>query len=206
MFTEVTRALRPAAVVLIVFAAITGLAYPAFVTLIAQIAMPKQANGSLIRDGDRLIGSSLIAQGFTDPRYFHPRPSAAGKGYDAGASGATNLAPGSKDLREAIAARIAQARAHGMTGPDVPPDLVTTSASGLDPDLSPEAAFAQVEAVAAARGIPPGDVRALVSGSIETPLLGMIGEPHVNVLRLNLALDRGAVHRQTVRASANGAR
>ncbi len=206
MFTEVTRALRPAVVLLIVFAAITGLAYPALVTLVAQVAMPKQANGSLIRQGDRIIGSSLIAQGFASQHYFHPRPSAAGKGYDASASGATNLSPGSKDLRDAVAVRIADARAHGMTGPNVPPDLVTTSASGLDPDLSPEAAFAQVGAVAAARGMPAGEVRELVSRSVETPLLGLIGEAHVNVLRLNLELDRRAGNRQTARPSANGAR
>jgi potassium-transporting ATPase KdpC subunit len=190
MFTEITRALRPAVVLLLLFAAITGLAYPALITGIAQVAMPAQANGSLIRDGDRVIGSSLIAQGFAGPGYFHPRPSAAGKGYDASASGATNLAPGSKDLRDAIAARFAEARAQGMTGPQVPPDLVTTSASGLDPDLSPEAAFAQVGRVAAARGMAPRELRRLVDDAVEYPLLGLIGEPRVNVLRLNLELDR----------------
>ncbi len=190
MFTEITRALRPAIVLLLLLAVITGLAYPALITGIAQVAMPEQANGSLIRDGDRVIGSSLIAQGFAGPGYFHPRPSAAGKGYDASASGATNLAPGSKDLRDAVAARVAEARAQGMTGPQVPPDLVTTSASGLDPDLSPEAAFVQVGRVAAARGLAPRKLRRLVDNAVEFPLLGLIGEPHVNVLRLNLALDR----------------
>jgi K+-transporting ATPase ATPase C chain len=206
MFTEVTRSLRPAAVLLLLFATITGLGYPALITGIAQISMPMQANGSLIREGNRVVGSALIAQGFSDPRYFHPRPSAAGKGYDASASGATNLAPGSKDLRDAIAARIVAARAQGMTGPQVPPDLVTTSASGLDPDLSPEAAFAQVSRVAAARGIPAGEVHKLVSSSIGTPLLGLIGDPHVDVLLLNLKLDASATNRQLGRPSAIGPR
>ncbi len=190
MFTEITRALRPALVLLVILSAITGLAFPALVTGVAQVAMPAQANGSLIREGDRVIGSFLIAQGFASPRYFHSRPSAAGKGYDAAASAATNLAPGSKDLRDAIAARVADARAEGMTGLPVPPDLVTTSASGLDPHLSPEAAFFQVERIAKARGLAPAQVRALVERSIAAPLFGIIGEPHVNVLDLNRQLDR----------------
>lgn len=190
MLTEITRALRPALVLLVILSAITGLAFPALVTGVAQVAMPAQANGSLIREGDRVIGSSLIAQGFASPRYFHSRPSAAGKGYDAAASAATNLAPGSKDLRDAIAARVADARAEGMTGLPVPPDLVTTSASGLDPHLSPEAALFQVERIAKARGLAPAQVRALVERSIAAPLFGIIGEPHVNVLDLNRQLDR----------------
>lgn len=190
MLTEITRALRPALVLLIVLSAITGLAFPALITGVAQVAMPAQANGSLIREGNRVIGSELIAQGFASPRYFHPRPSAAGKGYDAAASAATNLAPGSKDLRDAIAARVDDVRAEGMTGLPVPPDLVTTSASGLDPHLSPEAALFQVERIAKARGLAPVQVRALVERSIALPLFGLIGEPHVNVLDLNRQLDR----------------
>jgi len=190
MLTDITRALRPAVVLLFLLAGITGLAFPALITGVAQVAMPAQANGSLIREGDRVVGSSLIAQGFTGPSYFHPRPSAAGKGYDASASAATNLAPGSKDSRDAIATRVADARAEGITGVNVPPDLVTTSASGLDPDLSPEAAFAQVKRVANRRGIPEAQIRSLVEKSIEHPLFGIIGEPHVNVLLLNRQLDR----------------
>lgn len=190
MLTEITRALRPAVVLLLLLAVITGLAFPALITGIAQVVIPAQANGSLIREGGRVVGSSLIAQGFTGPRYFHPRPSAAGKGYDASASAATNLAPGSKDLRDAVATRLADARAEGITGVNVPPDLVTTSASGLDPDLSPEAAFAQAKRVANTRGIHEAQIRALVEESIEHPLLGIIGEPHVNVLLLNRQLDR----------------
>jgi potassium-transporting ATPase KdpC subunit len=190
MFIELRAALRPAIFLLLLLAGITGLAYPAVITGIAQVALPGQANGSLIVDKGAIVGSELIAQGFVSPGYFHPRASAAGKGYDASASAATNLAPGSKDLRDAIATRVADARAEGMTGPNVPPDLVTTSASGLDPDLSPEAAFAQVGRVAKARGLGEAQVRALVTSATEYPLLGIIGEPHVNVLLLNRQLDR----------------
>ena len=190
MLTEIRTALRPAATLLLVLSAITGLAYPALITAAAQVALPAQANGSLIVDKGTVVGSELIAQGFAAPRYFHPRPSAAGKGYDANASAATNLAPGSKDLRDAIAGRVADARAYGMTKGSIPPDLVTTSASGLDPDLSPEAAFWQIPRVATARGIPEARVRALVERSIAWPLLGIIGDPHVNVLLLNRQLDR----------------
>ena len=190
MLTEIRTALRPAVTSLLLLAGITGLAYPALITAAAQVALPAQANGSLIVDRGTVIGSALIAQGFAAPRYFHPRPTAAGKGYDASASAATNLAPGSKDLRDAIAGRVADARAYGMTKGSIPPDLVTTSASGLDPDLSPEAAFWQIPRVATARGIPEARVRALVERSIAWPLLGIIGEPHVNVLLLNRQLDR----------------
>lgn len=190
MLTEIRTALRPAATLLLVLSAITGLAYPALITAAAQVALPAQANGSLIVDKGTVVGSELIAQGFAAPRYFHPRPSAAGKGYDASASAATNLAPGSKDLRDAIAGRVADARAYGMTKGSIPPDLVTTSASGLDPDLSPEAAFWQIPRVATARGIPEARVCALVERSIAWPLLGIIGDPHVNVLLLNRQLDR----------------
>lgn len=190
MLTELRAALRPAIVLLLLLTGITGLVYPAIITGVAQVAMPSQANGSLITDNGRIVGSELIAQGFASPRYFHPRPSAAGKGYDASASAATNLAPGSKDLRDAIAARVSDARAKGLTGVNVPPDLVTTSASGLDPDLSREAAFAQVGRVAKARGRNAADVRSLVERQVEHPVLGIIGERRVNVLLLNRQLDR----------------
>ena len=190
MLTEIRSALRPAVILLAILALMTGLVFPAVVTGIAQVTMPGTANGSLIRDGDRIIGSELIAQGFVGPAYFHPRPSAAGQGYDASASAGTNLAPGSKALRDAIAARVTEARAQGLTGDLVPPDLVTTSASGLDPDLSPEAALSQIHRVAAARSVDEGRLRALVAEQVERPLLGIIGEPRVNVLLLNRQLDR----------------
>ncbi len=190
MLTEITRALRPAIVLLLLLASITGLAYPLLITGVAQVAMPTRANGSLIVDGGKVVGSELIAQGFASPRYFHPRPSAAGKGYDAAASAATNLAPGSKDLRDAIAARVADARAQGLTGADVPPDLVTTSASGLDPDLSPEAAFAQIGRVAKARGLAEPQIREVVERNVAYPMLGIIGVARINILLLNRQLDR----------------
>jgi K+-transporting ATPase ATPase C chain len=190
MLTELRASVRPAIVLLLLMAAITGLAFPALITGIAQITMPVRANGSLVTENGKIIGSELIAQGFAAPGYFHPRPSAAGKGYDASNSGATNQAPGSKHLRDAIATRVADARKQGLTGVFVPPDLVTTSASGLDPDLSPEAAFSQVARVARARGLDEALLRGLVQGAIVYPLLGLIGEPHVNVLLLNRQLDQ----------------
>jgi K+-transporting ATPase ATPase C chain len=191
MLTEIRSALRPAIVLLLMLAGITGLVFPAVITGIAQVVFPDQANGSLIVDDGKVIGSELIAQGFTGAGYFHPRPSAAGKGYDASASGATNLAPGSKDLRDAIATRVAEARAQGLTR-DIPADLVTTSASGLDPDLSPEAAFSQVARVAKARGMSETTVYALVKDAIAYPTFGLIGDPHVNVLMLNRQVDRSS--------------
>ena len=188
--TELLRALRPTVVLLFLVTLVTGLLYPAAITGIAQLALPVQANGSVLSDSrGNPVGSALIGQNFATSRYFHPRASAAGKdGYDASSSSATNLAPGSKDLRDAIAKRVKDARAEGMTG-DIPADLVTTSASGLDPDLSPEAAFLQVPRVAKARGLDVAKVRALVEAGTAHPLLGIIGEPHVNVLLLNRQLD-----------------
>lgn len=187
MLTELKNAIRPAMVLLLLLTAITGIAYPLAMTGIAQVAMPTQANGSLIREGERIVGSELIGQNFAGARYFHPRPSAAGEnGYDASASAASNLAPGSKNLRDRIAASVADS---GLTG-NVSADLVTTSASGLDPHISPEGAFAQIDRVAAARGLSTATVREAVERQSETPLLGFVGEPRVNVLRLNRQLDR----------------
>ncbi len=203
MFTEIRSALRPALVLLLLLTAITGLAYPLAMTGLAQVALPAQANGSLIRKEDRIVGSALIGQSFTDAGYFHGRPSAAGQGYDASASAATNLAPGSKDLHDAIAARVVDARAQGLAGSSVPADLVTASASGLDPHISPEAAIAQVGRVATARGLAEPEVRAMVARSIEEPLFAFLGERRVNVLRLNMALDRASAGRQRAATAAN---
>lgn len=190
MSGEIRNALRPALVALLGLTLVTGIAYPLAVTGAAQVLMPERANGSLIEEGGHVIGSQLIGQQFAQSRYFHPRPSAAGKdGYDAGASAGSNLSPGSKDLHDAIESRIADLRAQGLTGP-VPPDLVTTSASGLDPDISPEAAFFQISRVAKARGLDPQLLHGLVERQIAGPLLGFVGERRVNVLELNRQVDR----------------
>lgn len=181
-------ALRPAFVLLTFLTILTGLAYPLAITGISQLAFPAQAGGSILRSADgRITGSSLIAQAFTSDRYFHARPSAAGAGYDATNSGGSNLGPTSARLIAAVAAR---AEALGATPQrPVPIDLVTASASGLDPDISPQAAEYQVERVAAARGIAAATVRAAIAAHTVEPALGLLGEPRVNVLLLNLALD-----------------
>jgi K+-transporting ATPase ATPase C chain len=181
--------LRPAVVSMGLFTLLLGLAYPLAVTGVAQVAFPAQAGGSLLRDAKgAVVGSALIGQNFAAPGYFHPRPSAAGEGYDAAASSGSNLGPTSQALADRIGEGVAAARAEGVTGP-VPADLVTASGSGLDPDLSPAAAYSQVARVAAARGLPAAQVRALVGRSIDGPTLGLLGDPHVNVLELNRQLD-----------------
>ena len=186
MLTELRSALRPVLVLLIAFTLLLGIAYPLLVTGTAQLALPAQANGSLVRSGDTVISSALIGQHFTSPRYFHPRASAAGKGYDAGASSGSNLAPGSKDLADRIAASVQVLRAEGVTGA-IPGDMVTTSGSGLDPDISPAAARVQAARVARARGMTAAEVTALVDTQVQT---GVLGEPRVNVLAINRELDR----------------
>jgi K+-transporting ATPase ATPase C chain len=172
---------------------VLGLAYPLAMTGIAQVLMPAQSNGSLVKSADgTVIGSSLIGQNFTDAKYFHSRPSAAGAdGYDATASGASNLAPTSKALIDAVASRVASAVVEnpGLVAGKVPIDMVTASASGLDPDISIANALAQVARVAAARGMSADAVRNVVDAHITPRSLGLLGEPCVNVLELNLALD-----------------
>jgi K+-transporting ATPase ATPase C chain len=176
---------------------LTGLAYPALVTGIAKLLFPHQAAGSLLRKDGQVIGSELIGQSFTDPGQFWGRPSATvdsnGKPlpYNGGNSGGSNLAPSNPDLRKAVEERISALRAADpeQTGL-VPLDLVTASASGLDPHISPAAAAFQVHRVAKARGLQVAQVQALVSSQIEAPRFGVLGDPHVNVLRLNLALDQ----------------
>ncbi|MEV5021717.1 potassium-transporting ATPase subunit KdpC [Sphingobium sp. LMA1-1-1.1] len=186
MFTDLKTALRPALVMTLLFALLLGLIYPLALTGIGQALFPFQANGSVIRHNGRPVGSVLIGQNFSEDRYFHPRPSAAGKGYDGLASSGSNLGPTAKALAERVATDV---KALHSPGRPVPSDLVTTSASGLDPDISPDAAFFQVERVARARRLNADQVRALVQRSIRQPLLGFLGEARVNVLEINRRLD-----------------
>jgi potassium-transporting ATPase KdpC subunit len=189
MRRTVAIALRATVVTLL----LCGLLYPALVTLLARVLFPGQAAGSLVADErGRTVGSALIAQRFDRPEYLRPRPSAAGeKGWDATASGGSNLGPTSRKLRDRARAEIARLHREnpGARGP-VPDELVTASGSGLDPHLSPAAALWQVPRVARARGVAEERVRALVEARVEGPDLGLLGEPRINVLLVNLALDR----------------
>jgi K+-transporting ATPase ATPase C chain len=166
-------------------AVLLGIVYPLVITGIAHLAFPAQASGQLIRRDGAVIGSRLIGQPFTGAGYFHSRPSAAGTGYDAAASSGSNLAPTSKSLIQRIAQSVSSEQGSGP----VPVDLVTASASGLDPDISPAAAYYQVHRVATARGLPEDVLRRLVEAHTAARELGLLGEPRVNVLELNMALD-----------------
>ena len=211
MTTFLRHRLWPAIAILIVLTIITGVIYPLVVTAVAQVAFPGQANGSFVVTADgRTVGSSLIGQAFDQPQYFWGRLSAAGKdGYDASGSAGSNLGPTSQALIDRITADVDRVRAANGGGP-VPVDLVTTSASGLDPEISPAAADYQVARVAAARTMSESDVRAAVARHTEGPLLGFLGEPRVNVLLLNLDLDGLLNDRRPrarrVRRPADGAR
>ena len=192
--------IRPALVILVVLTALTGLVYPLAMTGLAKVIFPHQASGSLIEKDGKVIGSSLIAQGFASERYFHPRPSATTAPdpkdatktvpapYNAENSGASNLGPTSKALIDRIKGDADKLKAENPNAP-VPPDLVTTSASGLDPDISVEAAEFQVPRVAKARGVDAGRLRELIAEHTDQRSVGLFGDPHVNVLELNLALD-----------------
>jgi K+-transporting ATPase ATPase C chain len=182
------KQLRPAILITILMTVLLGLAYPLGMTGLAQVFFPHQANGSLVMRGGKVIGSELIGQQFTSAKYFHGRPSAAGNGYDATNSGGSNLGPTSKKLIDRVKTDTATL-AKENPGVPVPVDLVTTSASGLDPDITPAAALFQVPRVAAARKLPQDTIRKLVEDHTDGRLLGLIGEPHVNVLQLNMALD-----------------
>lgn len=183
--------IRPALAATALLMVVTGLLYPGLVTVLAQALFPHQANGSLVERGGRVMGSELIAQGFTGAAYFHPRPSAAGAGYDATASGGTNKGPTDRKLADTLIPQsVEQAvREDGAVKGRVPADMATRSGSGLDPHISPANAALQVRRVARARGVDEARVAALLAAHTERRQLGFLGEPRVNVLRLNLALD-----------------
>jgi K+-transporting ATPase ATPase C chain len=195
------RELRPAIVILVALTIVTGLIYPLAMTGAAQLVFPYQSQGSLIEQGGKTVGSALIGQAFTEDKYFHGRPSATtapdpndasktvAAPYNAANSGGSNLGPTSKALADRLQQDVAKLKAENPPA-SVPVDLVTASGSGLDPDISPEAALFQVPRVAHARGLSEDRVRALVAAQTEGRLMGWLGEPRVNVLRLNLALDR----------------
>ncbi|HTY61488.1 MAG TPA: potassium-transporting ATPase subunit KdpC [Acidobacteriota bacterium] len=205
------KQLRPAIVSALVFMILTGLVFPSVITMIAKAIFPHQAGGSLIEQNGKVIGSEIIGQSFTAPGYFHPRPSAAGSGYDASASGGTNLGPTSDKLINGIHKKLpdgkddpsnfdgikdlaaAYRKENGLSGnAPVPPDAVTRSASGLDPHISPANAALQVARVARARDLPQNQVEKLVAENTSGRQLGFLGEPAVNVLKLNIALDKAA--------------
>ena len=191
MGNDISSSLRPALVILLLMTLLTGIVYPLAITGVGQSLLAHQANGSLVRDGDTIVGSALIGQNFAGPTYFHPRPSAAGDGYDAAASSGSNLGPTSDALKTSITERVAAARADGA-GARVPADMVTASGSGLDPAISPANAFAQAKRVAAARGVREAALRTLIGKATTAPTLGILGEAHVNVLLLNRQLDQMA--------------
>jgi len=185
MNNDILSSLRPALVMSTLFALLLGVAYPLAITGIGQIVFPNQANGSLVMQDGRVIGSTVVGQAFSSDRYFQTRPSAAG--YDGLASSGSNLGPTSKVLADRVKADLVRTATPGRP---VPPDLVAASASGLDPHISPEAALYQVSRVARARHLDVAGLNRLVAAAVEQPLLGFLGEPRVNVFELNRRLDR----------------
>jgi K+-transporting ATPase ATPase C chain len=189
----------PAIAMTIILCVITGVVYPGVVTGLAQVLLSRQANGSLVTVNGRVVGSALIGQPFTRPEYFHPRPSAAGNGYDATASSGTNKGPTDVKLADTLIAQAADGavKNDGAKKGAIPSDMVTSSASGLDPHISPANAYLQVARVARARGADSAAVRALLDRHVEGRQFGFFGEPRVNVLFLNIALDSafGRAHR-----------
>jgi K+-transporting ATPase ATPase C chain len=184
------RHMVPAVLMTLVTVILFGIVYPVVMTLVSELVLPAQANGSLVYVGGRAVGSSIIGQMWKKPQYFHGRPSAAGNGYDPTSTGATNLGPTSKKLVDTTRAAIKAIQKENPDAVgDVPMDLVTTSASGLDPDISPEGAYYQAPRVAKARHVTVDAVRAIIATHIVPRTLGLLGEPHVNVMQLNLALD-----------------
>jgi K+-transporting ATPase ATPase C chain len=204
--TVLRKQIWPAVATALILCAVTGLAYPGVVTGLAQTLFPRQANGSLVAVNGRVVGSELIGQPFTQPYYFHPRPSAAGSGYDATASGGTNKGPTDGRLADTLIARRVDSvvAIEGGSRGRVPSDMVTASASGLDPHISPDNARLQVARVARARGAGVDAVRTLVDRHVDGRQFGFFGEPRVNVLLLNIALDSAFPRR--VRAAGGAAR
>jgi|SRR6187549_2067991 len=187
MFKQLLPALR----IMLFFTILTGFVYPGLVTVLSQVIFPKQANGSLISKNGQVVGSSLIGQNFAKPEYFHTRPSAAGMGYDGAVSSGSNLGPTSQKLIDRVKASAEQFKAENPAFSDpIPADALTASGSGVDPHISPATAKAQVSRVAGARGVDSAQIQQLVDQLTEGRSLGFLGEPRVNVLALNLALDQ----------------
>jgi K+-transporting ATPase ATPase C chain len=198
--TMLRKQVRPAILMTLVLCVITGFIYPGVVTGLAQLIFPRQANGSLVTVNGRVVGSELIGQPFTRPEYFHPRPSAAGNGYDATASAGTNKGPTDRKLADSlIGPRADSLVAAGVARGSIPTDAVTASASGLDPHISPANADLQVARVAKARGVDSAAVRRVLDAHVEGRQFGFFGEPRVNVLMLNIALDSAFAAKRTAR-------